>query len=578
MKNILILFCMAFVFKAYAQPLSTATEISDPEAGDFFWVLDATDTSALKKVDFENFFTNVPPIKRGAQDASFTLVDGAITTSPQVGILQTGYTDQAFAIWGDDTAGTYGCSRYNGDNDTKTVLAADDSVCQILAAGYSGEDFEIFGTIDFRADDVGTIGVDSTPGQLRLNVTKNGAVTPTPMIKMHGGDFTMDIEGEDINFLNSSSTEMAKIDTSANQLQINNVTAYTTNSDLTLSGNGTGNVVISGDFEITGGSLVIDSIQTSNPGNDLSLNADPTGYIVLNDPTYVVAGNLFQVDSISSISTDTDLTLTGNGTGGVLANDAFTAVGNTTFIGSAPVRISQGSAMSHNIIYVNDYFSPTLTARNTDMVTVGYTTYDGSTYGFAAREFVSTAPSASCATGAGDLPGRYKVSVSKDGDSTGAGASIQLEGCDDKIEVFNSNSQGLTVDSSADVTIDGGLTIDVGEITSGTYTPTLTDVTNLDASTASECSYLRIGAIVDVACQVTYDPTSAAALEIGISLPISSTFSATSDLTGVGIGSEGTVDTVRCLADTSNNRAKCQGNDPATSNHLHMIKFQYKVI
>lgn len=503
MKNILILFCMAFVFKAYAQPLSTATEISDPEAGDFFWVLDATDTSALKKVDFENFFTNVPPIKRGAQDASFTLVDGAITTSPQVGILQTGYTDQAFAIWGDDTAGTYGCSRYNGDNDTKTVLAADDSVCQILAAGYSGEDFEIFGTIDFRADDVGTIGVDSTPGQLRLNVTKNGAVTPTPMIKMHGGDFTMDIEGEDINFLNSSSTEMAKIDTSANQLQINNVTAYTTNSDLTL---------------------------------------------------------------------------TGNGTGGVLANDAFTAVGNTTFIGSAPVRISQGSAMSHNIIYVNDYFSPTLTARNTDMVTVGYTTYDGSTYGFAAREFVSTAPSASCATGAGDLPGRYKVSVSKDGDSTGAGASIQLEGCDDKIEVFNSNSQGLTVDSSADVTIDGGLTIDVGEITSGTYTPTLTDVTNLDASTASECSYLRIGAIVDVACQVTYDPTSAAALEIGISLPISSTFSATSDLTGVGIGSEGTVDTVRCLADTSNNRAKCQGNDPATSNHLHMIKFQYKVI
>lgn len=288
-----------------------------------------------------------------------------------------------------------------------------------------------------------------------------------------------------------------------------------------------------------------------------------------------VSGTL-DVDAIESSSTDTDLTLTGNGTGGVLANDAFTAVGNTTFIGSAPVRISQGSAMSHNLIYVNDYFSPTLTARNTDMVTVGYTTYDGSTYGFAAREFVSTAPSASCSTGAGDLPGRYKVSVSKDGDSTGAGAYIELEGCDDDIEIKNSSSEGITVQADGDVVMDGGLSIDVGEITSGTYTPTLTDVTNIDSTTAYELQYLRVGATVTVSGKIDIDATSAAASEVGVSLPVASNFASDGQCAGSLHGEDGDDGWIK--GDATNDRCSINIVHNGTASQTYWFSFTYQVI
>lgn len=61
-------------------------------------------------------------------------------------------------------------------------------------------------------------------------------------------------------------------------------------------------------------------------------------------------------------------------------------------------------------------------------------------------------------------------------------------------------------------------------IASGTYTPTLTNTTNVAASTAFVCQYMRVGNVVTVSGQVQIDTTSAAATLLEMSLPIASDF------------------------------------------------------
>lgn len=63
-----------------------------------------------------------------------------------------------------------------------------------------------------------------------------------------------------------------------------------------------------------------------------------------------------------------------------------------------------------------------------------------------------------------------------------------------------------------------------GNIYSGVWTPTLTNTTNISASTASEGQYLRVGNTVTVSGVVEIDPTAAGACNMKMTLPISSNF------------------------------------------------------
>jgi hypothetical protein len=61
-------------------------------------------------------------------------------------------------------------------------------------------------------------------------------------------------------------------------------------------------------------------------------------------------------------------------------------------------------------------------------------------------------------------------------------------------------------------------------LASGTYTPTLSNTTNIAASAAFVCQYQRVGNVVTVSGRVNITPTAASvASELGISLPIAST-------------------------------------------------------
>jgi len=118
---------------------------------------------------------------------------------------------------------------------------------------------------------------------------------------------------------------------------------------------------------------------------------------------------------------------------------------------------------------------------------------------------------------------------------------------------------------------------------SGTYTPTLTNGSNVAASTPRACQYLRVGNTVTISGQLDVDPTAAAATgtEIGISLPIASDFANSFQCGGAGSSGDqvsGTAESMRISADSTNNRAAMAWLSQTTSNHTVYFTFTYLIV
>ena len=98
-------------------------------------------------------------------------------------------------------------------------------------------------------------------------------------------------------------------------------------------------------------------------------------------------------------------------------------------------------------------------------------------------------------------------------------------------------SLGNVTLTGATVTASGGLTVptsNVGAVNSGTYTPTLTNGTNIASSTAWPLQYMRVGNTVTVGGYINIDTTATGASGLRMSLPIASNFTASTDAGGVG--------------------------------------------
>ena len=115
-----------------------------------------------------------------------------------------------------------------------------------------------------------------------------------------------------------------------------------------------------------------------------------------------------------------------------------------------------------------------------------------------------------------------------------------------------------------------------GIIYSGTYTPTLYNTTNIDASTAFVCRYIRIGNMVIVSGQVNIDATATTATVLGMSLPIASTLSNAYELSGSGANAENV--SIRIYGDTTNNRALFGFTATSTANRGYNFTFTYQII
>lgn len=113
----------------------------------------------------------------------------------------------------------------------------------------------------------------------------------------------------------------------------------------------------------------------------------------------------------------------------------------------------------------------------------------------------------------------------------------------------------------------------------GTYTPTLTNTANIDASTVNGTwSYIRIGKVVMVVGTGTIDATAGggATTILGISIPIASDFIVGGDASGGG-SAQATNTAGNVAADATNNRVTLTFQSTSTANQGWKIWFMYQI-
>ena len=170
------------------------------------------------------------------------------------------------------------------------------------------------------------------------------------------------------------------------------------------------------------------------------------------------------------------------------------------------------------------------------------------------------------AVSTGDMPGRLIFNTTPDG----SGVPVEA--------LRITSGQGVQIARTA---VTAPIAAD-GNVFSGTYTPTLTNATNIDASTATSCQYMRVGNVVTVSGSVNIDPTAATGTlaELRISLPIASATTAIPYVTGTGVCVFGIVanSTYGSIQGGVANVAKYVFNANSTSNQTHTFHFTYQVI
>jgi hypothetical protein len=90
------------------------------------------------------------------------------------------------------------------------------------------------------------------------------------------------------------------------------------------------------------------------------------------------------------------------------------------------------------------------------------------------------------------------------------------------------NGTGLEISQT---TVTAPATSD-GNVFSGTYTPTLTNSTNVATSAAFQCQYMRVGSVVTVSGKVNIAPTATGTTELQVTLPIASNLTADQQIGG----------------------------------------------
>lgn len=147
----------------------------------------------------------------------------------------------------------------------------------------------------------------------------------------------------------------------------------------------------------------------------------------------------------------------------------------------------------------------------------------------------------------------------------------------------NPTAAGLALlddaDAAAQRTTLGLGTLAVLNGASGVYTPTLTGVANVAASTAYECQYMQVGSTVTVSGRVDVDPTlTATSTELGVSLPVASNLGAAEDCAGVAFASGIAAQGAAIRGDAANNRAEMVWIAADVTNQPMYFVFSYQVI
>ncbi len=321
--------------------------------------------------------------------------------------------------------------------------------------------------------------------------------------------------------------------------------------------------------EVTGADLYLMSGVTAlNDAYALRVARD-SGEAVISGITGTITASALET-TITGLSTTTGLyngmfltRTAGTGAFGVSTTIKYIDAGTST------ITIESSAAMTAGSITFTATPNPT---------TIHIYSLSGGTWAVD-QDFARLAFGNADASGAGD--GGIKASINAyvyDVDGTGAGLDFYV------------SSNGTTLTKALRMTQTGGVEISRtavttpastdGNVFSGTYTPTLTNTTNIAASTPYVCQYMRVGNVVTVSGRLNIDPTAATtASELGISLPIASDITASTECAGTGAIQTSTteVSSGGILGDTTNNRAQFRFVAGGTAARDYGFTFTYLV-
>lgn len=339
-------------------------------------------------------------------------------------------------------------------------------------------------------------------------------------------------------------------------------------------------------LSVSGGNLVVSGSGIS------SLNGLTAGTQTFATGT---SGTNFGVSSSTSTHTF-NLPDAGSGSRGVVSTGSQTFAGAKNFTSTATItnspnvtsliageiqfdNISAGDdlTMNQNGITRSDASSPggdSFTVLNTSgdvevNSTVGEARLQGST---AVVEAVGSGQNASVVSGTGDVVVNAGDDLLVTADNANFSNTIAIRG--------GSPGSGKVLISDSDG--DASWATGYSTSSSGTYTPTLANVSNVVSSTAHPCNYIVVGLVVQVGCQIEVDPSATALTTISITLPIASGgFSNSYELTGVGtseveLSANGATGIV--FANTATEIANYTFFAVNTSSRVHNVQFTYKYL
>lgn len=478
-----------------------------------------------------------------------------------VGISTTGSVPTTFTIAGIDTSphlttvsdssnfyfqGTYSSNsaasasghlqlRARGSQSAPTIVLDGDRLGGLSALGFDGTDWANAASISFEVD--GTPGSNDMPGSIVLSTSRDSTQTNLERMRIsEDGQTTATGPRFYINQLAQSSSPLAA-------LEIDSGLHSQVTSDLT-------DVYFGFDRSIS---------YTSIP-------AYPSGYVGLKikSPTItsVASGGLLatslQIDSLTGSALASTASVTNavglsvanyNSQNSVEAESAYSALfqlfglpdnsKHTADISRAGLRItSLGDSVS-----LGNQVASVDSVSGIDISGFNVTATAAVALGFAAGVYVEDSPTL-------------------DVDITGPTYSVFV---DDGLSRFDG---GLAINGSTTQNV-------VGTV----YSPTLTNVANLDGSTGYACQYSQTANTVTVGCKVSVDPTApAASTQLGISLPIPSAISADDQVTGTcyasGIAAQGAA----VIGDATNDRAQMTFISADVSNQPMYCNFIYQII
>jgi hypothetical protein len=125
-------------------------------------------------------------------------------------------------------------------------------------------------------------------------------------------------------------------------MTVDSISSRTVDANLILSGNGDGDVRILDDLEVTA-SVKSDTITTYNADTNLTLTGNGTGIVYVNDNFDVngtITATTVSADTITSETADTDLSLSGNGTGNVNVVDNLNVNNISSYTANTNLQLS----------------------------------------------------------------------------------------------------------------------------------------------------------------------------------------------------------------------------------------------